>query len=106
MRYKPHTIRYRNRDVLDRDEYGRPIVSLLPEWKDGGACRCDDNSTQDLSDDNGRVYRSTYKIVIEGRTDIQVGDEVEVYDGDRLRGSGVVNNVSKCNYLDFSVIWV
>ena len=105
MRYKPHTIRYRHRDVTERDEYGRPIDSDS-EWLDGGVGRCDDNTIQELSDDNGRVYRSTYKIVIEGRTEIQAGDEVEVYDGDVLRGSGIVNNVSRCNYLGFSVIWV
>lgn len=104
MFYKPHTIRYR-RPQLSRDEYGRPISSE-GEWLDGGVCRCDDNSTQDLMSDNGAVYRSTYKIVIEGKTKIQAGDEVIVNDGDEVRGQGKVNNVIRTNKLNYSVIWV
>lgn len=105
MRYTPHTIRYRNKSVQSRDEFGRPLAGGH-EWQDGGRCRCDDNSIQDLTDDNGREYKSTYKIVVEGRTDISAGDEVEVYDGENLRAHGVVNNVNRCNYLPYSVIWV
>lgn len=106
MIYAPHTIRYRNESVVSRDEYGRPIEGAQSPWRDGGVCRCDDNSTQQLSDDNGRVYRSTYKIVVDGHTSIEAGDEVEVYSAGALRGSGKVNNVVRCNYLPYSVIWV
>lgn len=104
MFYKPHTITYR-RPQLTRDEYGRP-VSSEGEWLDGGGCRCDDNSTQDLISDNGTVYRSTYKIVIEGKTEIQAGDEVIAYDKEKVRGRGKVNRVIRTNKLNYSVIWV
>lgn len=106
MFYKPHTIIYR-RPQMTRDEYGRPVTSE-GEWLDGGECRCDDNSTQDLISDNGTAYRSTYKIVIEGKTPIMAGDEVIARwksDGSE-RGSGKVNNVIRTNKLNYSVIWV
>lgn len=105
MRYKPHTIRYRDKSIRSRDEYGRPVAGMS-EWQDGGSCRCDDNSTQELNDENGRMYKSSYKIVIDGHTSIRAGNEVEVYKGTELRASGVVNNVIVNNYLPYSVIWV
>jgi len=106
MYYKPHTIQYRRHGVTERDEWGRPLP-VTERWEDGGQGRCDDNTIQELYDDNGRLYKSTYKVVIEGYTDIKPGDDIKVYwrDG-RLRGEGSVNNVSHCNALNYSVVWV
>lgn len=109
MLYAPHTIKFRHQAVLDADEFGRPVRRDNTEWEDGGDCRCDDNTIQEFTDDNGRVYRPTYKVVVDGKTEVRAGDEIEVYvkgeSGD-LRGKGKVYNVVQCNYLGYSTIWV
>lgn len=108
MLYAPHKFRFKHPSLLSADEYGRPIKSVESEWEEGGDCRCDDNSVSEFTDDNGRVYRPTHKIVVDGYTVVQAGDEIEVYakTDDTLRGKGKVYNVVRNNYLNYSTIWV
>lgn len=108
MNYAPHTIKFRHPAEMAMDEFGRPIAFGEGDWLEGGDCRCDNNSTQEFTDDNGRTYRPAYKVVVEGKTSVREGDEIEVYvkGTDELRGKGKVYNVIPCNYLPYSTIWV
>lgn len=106
MLYAPHIYRFRRRSPISSDENGRPIKEDFI-WRDGGQCRCDDNSTQDLVDDNGRVYRPLYKVVVDGGTEVIDGDEVEVYRKDgTLRGKGIAKRPSHTNYLYYAYFFL
>lgn len=106
MLYAPHTYKYRHRAPIASDEYGRPIREEF-SWLDGGVCRCDDNNTQDLTDENGRVYRPLYKVVVDGDSEVIDGDEVEVYRKDgTLRGKGIAKRPIHTNYLYYSVFYL
>lgn len=107
MYYAPHTYRFRHPETLGMDEFGRPVKTGETEWIEGGDCRCDDNSVQEFTDDNGRVYRPAYKVVVDRWTEIEAGDTIEVYTKEgMLRGQGKVYNVIRCNYLNYSTVWV
>lgn len=107
MYYAPHYIRYSRPEGIARDEFNRP-VKTGHIWQEGGDCRCDDSSEQQLFDESGRAYNSKHKVVISGYTSIKAGDQVEVYwkESNELRGKGRVAQVQHTNYLPYSVIWV
>jgi len=106
MYYKPHTLRVKRNAESELDEYGRPIKQSQ-SWETLGCCRCDESNVNELTDDNGVVYRPTYHIVIEGGTDLRIGDVIQCVRKDgTIRGEGRVKNVKNLNYLKYSEIWV
>lgn len=103
MFYSPHIL-YVKRHEMTRDEYGR-IESDIFYLEKIGECRCDDDNTQELETDNGKVYKSTYHIVC-GKTNLKNGDEVVVKQGSKTRGKGVIGRIRSTNYYDYTEIWV
>lgn len=88
------------------DEKGNPVFNE-GDYKKTGVCRCDDASINEMTDDNGHVYRPSYKIVTEKPIEISCGDYVRVLDKEgSLRGEGKVRNISKCNWYSYVVLWV
>lgn len=103
MYYAPHTLEVR-RTFEDKDEYNRTI-GVSDMWELVGPCRCDDNTTQQILDVNGKAFIPKYHIVSE-RNDIKAGDYVRAMDGDRVRGEGEVKRVIQTNYLNYASIYV
>ena len=104
MYYKPHTLQ-KKVHTIERDSYGR-ITSDTEEWKDLGACRCDDNTQQEFVTENGKVFRPKYHIVAEGDVDVHAGDEVRCMKGETVRGEGEVYQAKHLNKLHYTDIWV
>ena len=103
MYYGPHMLEVR-RTVETRDEYNR-TVGITETWESLGPCRCDDNTTLELKDVNGKAYVPKYHIVAE-RLDVKAGDYVRAVIGDEVRGEGEVKRVIKTNYLNYMSIYV
>ena len=104
MLYSPHILKKKfvNKVVNKYNE----VISSSEEWKEMGRCRCDDNSTEHFTTDNGSIYTPKYHIVCD-KCQISEGDEVKVYSDDgSYRGGGKVYNASKCNYLGYMSIYV
>ena len=66
---------------------------------------------EQFEDENGRVFIPKYKIVCP-RADIKEGDLIQCRMKDtnlctsKARSEGRVVNVTKCNYLDYMVVYV
>mgnify|MGYP007005154150 FL=1 len=105
MMYAPHIL-YKKTTSVKRNEYGE-LVSASEVWAEVGQCRCDDNSTQRFTTDNGSVYVPKYHIVLD-RADVRPGDYVRAVDAvsGAVRGEGKVFNAPKCNYLDYMSVYV
>ena len=104
MFYAPHTL-YVKKAIVEHDRYGRPIV-LDDNWEYVCKCRCDENGTQELVSEEGKVYRSTYHIVCPRDIDVKSNEEIRVMNGDKVRGGGRARNPKHLNFLDYSEIWV
>lgn len=105
MYYSPHILQRKRQDET-RDGYGR-IVTVDESWETVGACRCDDNTTQEFSDEVGKVFRPKYHIVAAGRASVQAGDYVRCLNPDgTVRGEGKIYNIKKLNVLQYTDIWV
>lgn len=101
MIYSPHIL-FVMKKTEERDEYNR-VTSVSERWERVGLCRCDDNSTTQISSINSKEYVPRYHIVT-ARTDmVSVGDRVRVLTNDGiLRGEGKADNVRVLNYLDYT----
>lgn len=86
MMYTPHILQKRIASASSRDEYGRIIPVTDERWETVCACRCDDNATQNLTTDNGEVFRPDYHVVCPGKADVKAGDYIRVMDGGEVRG--------------------
>lgn len=50
MIFAPHILQVKVITPLDKDEFGRPIPGTGGEyWQEVCKCRCDDNTTKELS---------------------------------------------------------
>ncbi len=106
MMYTPHILQKRIASASSRDEYGRIIPVTDERWETVCACRCDDNATQNLTTDNGEVFRPNYHVVCPGKADVKAGDYIRVMDGGEVRGCGEVSMVKHTNYLSYSELWL
>lgn len=105
MLYSPHTLYKKQVGVIQTDALGKPVAPS-EEWVKIGGCRCDDDSTQELVSENGKVYRSRYHIVYDRNYQIIEGDEIQCLDADgSIRGQGIVGRVRSTNYLGYSELW-
>ena len=104
MLYSPHILKKKfvNKVVNKYNE----VIGSSEEWKEMGRWRCDDNSTEHFTTENGSIYTPKYHIVCD-KCQISEGDEVQVYSDDgSYRGGGKVYNAPKCNYLGYMSIYV
>lgn len=107
MRYAPHKLQVCRHQEPIEDEFGRPIQSAMDTWEDVGRCRCDDSGDVELIDENGKVYRPQYHVVVEGHMTIKSGDKVQCLKSNgEVRGSGIVHNPKVLNYLQFSEFYL
>ena len=107
MHYAPHTLYKRHECPIKLDELGKPVPSSDCEWVKIGVCRCDDNSTQQLTSPNGQLYKSRYHVVYDRSNEIEEGDAVRCVNADgSIRGEGTVGMVKSTNYLNFSELWM
>lgn len=104
MFFAPHILYVKDTE-LSRDAYGRPIKTT-ESWREVCRCRLDENTIQEFTTDDGKVFRPTYHIVCSGNIDVKPKQEVRVMNRDKLRGEGIVYNVKHLNVLDYSEIWV
>jgi hypothetical protein len=103
--YAPHIL-YKKVTTVERNNYGE-LVSSKDTWQEVGECRCDDNTTQRFTTDNGSVYVPKYHIVLD-KSDVKAGDYVKAVDKEtkEVRGEGKVFNAPKCNYLEYMSVYV
>ena len=107
MYYAPHLLQHRVITGPDKDEWGRPVPGTGGEtWADVCRCRCDDNTTQKFTSENGTVYRPKYHVVCERITGLEPGDYVRCMNGDDVRGEGEVYILKSTNYLGYSELWL
>lgn len=103
MFFAPHKLQRLVRTIT-RDTYNRPS-SETETWIDVCKCRCDDNSSQELISDNGKVYKSNYHVVADP-CDVQNGEDLRVMNGLSVRGAGKARNVKHLNVLQYTDIWL
>lgn len=85
------------------DENGDPVTQS-EEWVELGDCRCDDNDTMKKVSVNGEWFDYRYHVVYEG-VKILAGTKVRIErNGERIEG--VVRKPAKCNYFNYSQIWI
>lgn len=131
MIYAPHMLLLKSDGIEARDEFGRIVVGrevdatksgLLTtsdgrtfllvgdvdtsEWKPISLCRCDDNTTKEIRNENGEVFRPAYHVVCDGRLNIKAGDEVRCMIGKEIRGEGRVLIVKHTNYFGYTELWM
>ena len=105
MIYAPHTLYKKKVGKIHLDSLGKPIAPT-EEWVLIGPCRCDDDTTQELVSENGKVYKSRYHVVYDFNAEVTEGDEIRCTDGNGcVRGAGLVGRVKHTNYLRFSELW-
>lgn len=132
MYFSPHTLYRYKPQVLQSDEFGRPITRKFQfltlggkpiiangkplsfgkgsgNWEKIAQCRCDDNTVTKLKDDNGREYRPVYNIVVDGNIQIAGGERIKVlnnFDGS-LRAEGLVHSFKHLNYYsNYTMVYV
>lgn len=106
MLYAPHTLYRKAEKSVKLDKYGKPVPSAEGEWVEVGVCRCDDDTTQELTSENGQAYKSRYHVVYDKNKSIAAGDEIRCVDADgSIRGEGKVGMVKSTNYLGYSELW-
>lgn len=106
MMFAPHILKAKVYNEPEYDENGNPIIVDNDEWEEIGRCRCDDNGQMKQVSVNGSMVDFSYHIVYEGK-DVLPGKEVIVLDKNgKARGAGKVIKIARCNYLNYSEIWV
>lgn len=106
MYFSPHILQVLAEEEPKYDSNGQVIVK--PEnntWETIGVCRCDDDNTQELKSDNGDMYMSHYHIVYEGRG-LKEGSNIRCLFGEAVKAEGMARNPKKCNYFDYSEVWI
>jgi len=105
MNYTPHILKVCHPGQSSKNDEG-VITPGVPTWETIGGCRCDDNGGLKQVGINGQAYTYNYHIVYEG-TKIPIGTKVRVFEADStIRGEGEVIKSSKCNFLNYSEIWL
>ncbi len=106
MIFAPHVLRVKIKTEPEFDGNGNPVITEKEEWETIGECRCDDNGQAKQISVNGSMIDFNYHVVYEGR-DVLPGEEIEVIDDDgNKRGEGTVVKIARCNYFNYSEIWV
>ena len=108
MHYAPHILQKRVIPETQMDELGRPLpIEESDIWQTICNCRCDDDATAEIFDENGKMYKSKYHVVCDGNSPaIFAGDYVRVMNGDVVRGEGKVANPKKLNLLLYAEFWL
>ena len=108
MLYAPHILEIESHKEPQRDEKGNTIPGTGgSSWEEIGRCRCDDNNSGERVGVSGTMIEYVYHIVVEGRVIIPIGSKVRALEKDgSIRGEGSVIRASKCNYMNYSEIWV
>lgn len=109
MHYKPHILQKRVKPQIINDEFGRPIPPTETDtWIDVCKCRCDHNSTDKITLQNGTVIVPKYSVVCDGlRPAIDVDDYARCVEVDgSVRGEGKVCNFQTLNYLPYAKVYL
>ncbi|MBR1526798.1 MAG: hypothetical protein IJ640_09105 [Prevotella sp.] len=108
MYYEPHILQVWQDEQTEHDEFGRIVKLSDGGWVDVCGCRCDDNHSKLLKTETGEIYRSSYRIACDKTDGITMGDKVRCLNRDDLseRGSGIVGDLVRTNYLGYMQIWL
>lgn len=104
MIFAPHILKKKTVTGGIIDEKGNPIPDKV-DWVEVGKCRCDDNGQQIKVSVNGILYDYNYHVVYTGEI-IPIGTEIQISDGERIRGEGKVIKCGKANYFNYAEIWM
>lgn len=105
MFYAPHILKVENHDTAYND-LGVAVVSGSV-WSSVGRCRCDHDSTQDLVNDAGQMYKSSYHVVAEKNlTTPKEGDKMQCLDKDgNVVGEGIIRQLKRSNVFNLMEFW-
>ena len=103
MMFAPHKLLIAVAPKDEVDENGDPI-SEPENWVEIGNCRCDDNSVMKQVSVNGKWFDYRYYVVYEG-VKIFAGTKVRIERNEEVV-EGVVLKSAKCNYFNYSQIWI
>lgn len=108
MYYMPHKLYVKVYKEPSVDQNGDAIPGTGGfDWEEIGGCRCDDNGGSSNISINGVSHIYEYHIVFNGKRKLHVGDEVKALGPDgTVRGGGTVIKPGKCNFLNYSEIWI
>lgn len=105
MFFKPHTLQVKSPSVTYNSN-GVPTASTA-SWETKSKCRCDKDSTQDLIDDHGQMYKASFHIVAEKATGIAEGSQIQCIDkSNNVVGSGIVRQMKVSNCFNLMELWV
>ena len=106
MYFAPHILQVKVNKEPEFDDLGNPVINDNNEWEEIGPCSCYDNGQMKQVSVNGSMIDFSYHIVYEGRA-VLPGEEIEVIDHNgNKRGDGKVIKIARCNYFNYSEIWV
>ena len=108
MIYEPHILQVWCDEQTEHDDFGRIVKTAEGQWKDVIGCRCDDNHSKLLKTPTGETYHSSYKIACDRTESLKLGDKVRCLNrGDMTtRGSGIIGDLERTNYLNYMAIWL
>lgn len=104
MMYAPHILEKRTLSEPVKDEFDNIISEGSEVWTRLGPCRCDDNTTKEFKDENGKIYTPSFHIVTE--SEVKAGDYIRCMNGEEVRGKGKAYMVKRLNFLPYVEIWV
>ncbi|WP_321437259.1 hypothetical protein [uncultured Bacteroides sp.] len=105
MNYAPHILKVCHPGQSSTDDEDVTTIGD-PTWETIGECRCDDNGGLKQIGINGQSYTYNYHIVYEGPK-LPIRTKVRVFEADStIRGEGEVIKSSKCNFFNYSEIWL
>lgn len=105
MIFAPHVLLKKDMSQ-DNDEYGQPIASEEEFWTVLCDCRCDDVTTEWRGSENGEIYQTHHHVVCNGKVAISEGDFVKCVQGNELKAEGEVYKVKRCNYFNYTEIYL
>lgn len=108
MIYAPHILEKLVKIEPEADEVGNSVPGTGNEkWTYVGKCRCDDNGAGRKIGVGGEMVTYSYHIIIDRKMKIPSGTKVRALEQDgSIRGEGKTLNPSKCNYLNYSEVWI
>lgn len=106
MIFAPHRLEKLQKGAPSYDENDDTIPGE-DEWVFLCMCRCDDAGNKTLTGEGGIAYSPLYKIVCDNIVQLNKGDKLRAVKQDgSIRGQGIVDVPSECNYLNYQYVYL
>lgn len=108
MLFAPHFLFKKdiNQAETQYDENGNPVFQDSVNWLDMGSCRCDKESTTEVTSSNGKAFRPSFHIVCPNFLPISEGDYIKCLKEGVVKAEGVVQKAKDTNFLGYFELWL